>query len=291
MSVPAAVSGREVGGRRSTRFALIAVAAGYVAILLLAPLGGIVWTVARSGISSINETISLPDVRHAYFLTGIITLITVVVTGVLGVVTALVIARDHFPGKRLVSAIVDLPLAVSPVIVGLMAVVLFGRSGWFESFFATRGIQIMFAVPSMVVVTVFIVLPFVIREVAPVLQELGTEEEDAARTLGASSLQAFFRVTLPNIRWGLFYGIALTTARAMGEIGAVLIVSGSIQGQTETATLYIVRALEERQEASAFVVALSLALASVVLLLAIELAKRRWSRRHEETKQHEEMTT
>jgi sulfate transport system permease protein len=291
MSVRTAVSGQEVGGPRSMRFVLIAVAAAYVAILLLAPLGGIVWTVAKSGISSILETITPPDVRHAYLLTGIITLITVMVTGVLGVVTALVIARDRFPGKRLVSAIVDLPLAVSPVIVGLMAVVLFGRSGWFESFLATRGIQIMFAVPSMVVVTVFIVLPFVIREVAPVLQELGTEEEDAARTLGASPLQAFFRVTLPNIRWGLFYGIALTTARAMGEIGAILIVSGSIQGQTETATLYIVRALEERQEASAFVVALSLALASVALLLAIELAKRRWNRRREETKNYEETTT
>jgi sulfate/thiosulfate transport system permease protein len=291
MSQRATIAGRAVGRHRSSRFVLIAVAAAYVSILLLAPLGGIVWTVAKSGFSSITETISQPDVRHAYLLTGIITLITVIVTGVLGVVTALVIARDRFPGRRLVSAIVDLPLAVSPVIVGLMVVVLFGRSGWFESFFAARGIQIMFAVPAMVLVTAFIVLPFVIREVAPVLQELGTEEEDAARTLGASSLQAFFRVTLPNIRWGLLYGIALATARAMGEIGAILIVSGSIQGQTETATLYIVRALEERQEASAFVVALTLALASVVLLGAIELAKRRRNRRHEETRQQEETTT
>jgi sulfate transport system permease protein len=237
------------------------------------------------------DTIGQPDVRHAYVLTGVITLITVIVTGVLGVVTALVIVRDRFPGKRLVSAIVDLPLAVSPVIVGLMAVVLFGRSGWFEGFFAARGIQILFASPSMVLVTAFIVLPFVIREVAPVLQEVGTEEEDAARTLGASSLQAFFRVTLPNIRWGLLYGTALSMARAMGEIGAVLIVSGTIQGQTETATLYIVRALEERQEASAFMVALTLALASVMLLGTIELAKRRWRRRHEETKRQAETTT
>jgi sulfate transport system permease protein len=203
------------------------------------------------------------------------------------VVTALVLVRDRFAGKRLLSAIVDLPLAVSPVIVGLMAVVLFGRGGWFESFFGARGIQILFAAPSMVLVTAFIVLPFVIREVAPVLQELGTEEEDAARTLGASSLQAFFRVTLPNIRWGLLYGMALSTARAMGEIGAVLLVSGTIQGQTETATLYIVRALEERQEASAFVVALSLALASIALLGGIELAKRRWWRRHEATSAEE----
>jgi sulfate transport system permease protein len=272
------VAAHEVGRPGATRAALILVAAGYVAVLLLAPLGGIVWTVARAGLSAVAETIALPDVRHAFLLTAIITFITVAVTAILGVATALVITRDRFPGRRLLSAIVDLPLAVSPVIVGLMAVVLFGRGGWFEPFLSARGIQILFAVPSMVLVTVFIVLPFVIREVAPVLQELGTEEEDAARTLGASSLQAFFRVTLPNIRWGLLYGIALTTARAIGEIGAVLIVSGAIQGQTETATLYIVRALEERQDVSAFVVALTLALASVLLLGAIEVAKRRQHR-------------
>jgi sulfate/thiosulfate transport system permease protein len=283
MSQRSAVSSASVGGHGSARLALIATAVVYVAVLLLAPLAGIIWTVAKSGLSAIVDTFGQADVRYAFVLTAVITVITVTVTGVLGVVTALVLVRDSFPGKRLLSAIVDLPLAVSPVIVGLMAVVLFGRGGWFESFFATRGIQILFAAPSMVLVTAFIVLPFVIREVAPVLQELGTEEEDAARTLGASSLQAFFRVTLPNIRWGLLYGLALSTARAMGEIGAVLIVSGTIQGQTETATLYIVRALEERQEASAFVVALSLALASIALLGGIELAKRRWRRRHEAT--------
>ncbi len=132
----------------------------------------------------------------------------------------------------------------------------------------------MFALPSMVLVTIFICVPFVIREVAPVLQELGTEEEDAARTLGASSLQTFFRVTLPNIRWALLYGIALTTARAIGEIGAVLIVSGAIQGQTETATLYVLRALEERQDASAYVVAIILAMVSILLLAGIEVSKR-----------------
>jgi sulfate transport system permease protein len=194
---------------------------------------------------------------------------------VFGVIVALVLARDSFPGKRLVSAIVDLPLAVSPVIVGLMAVLLFGRGGWFEPFFAERGIQVIFALPSMVIVTVFICIPFVIREVAPVLQEIGTDEEEAAKTLGASSWQTFWRITLPNIRWALLYGVALTTARALGEIGAVLIVSGSIQGQTETATLYIFRAIEERQDASAFVVALSLAAVSILLLVAIETFKQK----------------
>lgn len=257
------------------RAALIAAAVAYAGILVMAPLGGILWTALHGGWHVAARTLSATDVRHAYALTGVITLITVALTTFFGVVVALVLARDRFPGRRLASAVVDLPLAVSPVIVGLMAVLLFGRGGWFESFFAARGIQIIFAVPSMILVTIFICVPFVIREVIPVLEEVGTEEEDAARTLGASAMQTFFRVTLPNIRWGLLYGVALSTARALGEIGAVLIVSGAIQGKTETATLYVLRALEERQDASGYFVALTLALGSILLLSAIELAKRR----------------
>jgi sulfate transport system permease protein len=261
--------------RRRVRAALLAIALAYVGVLLLAPVAGIVWTVVEGGWHVVASTLARPDVRHAYQLTLIITVVTVGVTAVLGVVVALVVTRDSFPGRRLVSAIVDLPLAVSPVIVGLMAVLLFGRGGWFEPFFAARGIQIIFALPSMVIVTIFICIPFVVREVAPVLVELGTEEEDAARTLGASSLQTFLRVTLPNIRWGLLYGMALSAARAMGEIGAVLIVSGTIQGRTETATLYIFRSLEERQDQAGYLVALTLAAASVLLLAAIEIFKRK----------------
>jgi len=260
---------------RLVRAGLIGVAAAYVGILLLAPLGGIIWTVVKGGLRVITQTLSAHDVLHAYLLTIIIAVITVVVTAAFGVPVALVLTRQRFPGRGLVSALVNLPLAVSPVIVGLMAVLLFGRAGWFEPFFAARGIQIIFALPSMILVTIFICLPFVVREVAPVLEELGTEEEDAARTLGASGIQTFFRVTLPNIRWGLLYGVALSAARALGEIGAVLIVSGAIQGKTETATLYIFRALEERHEASAYLVALTLAAASIVLLAAIEVFKRK----------------
>jgi sulfate transport system permease protein len=204
--------------------------------------------------------------------------VTVIVTTFFGIIVALVLARDRFVGKRLVSALVDLPLAVSPVIVGLMAVLLFGRGGWFEPFFAARGIQVIFALPSMILVTIFISIPFVIREVVPVLQELGMEEEQAAWSLGASRLQTFRRVTLPNIRWGLLYGIALSAARSIGEVGAVLIVSGSLQGQTETATLYILRAFDQYQEQQAYIVALTLASFSIVMLIGIETLKRRASR-------------
>lgn len=254
-------------------FTFLAIA--YVAVLVLAPLGGIAWAGLKAGWSTLRETFAAADVQHAFLLTGVITLITVVVTGVFGVIVALVLTRDRFPGKRLVSALVDLPLAVSPVIVGLMCVLLFGREGWFEPWFAARGIRIIFAVPSMVVVTIFICIPFVVREVAPVLQELGTSEEEAARTLGASSLQTFFRVTLKNIRWALLYGIALSTARALGEIGAVLIVSGQITGQTETATLVVLRYFEQYKDANGYIVALTLAFVSVVLLAGIEIFKRR----------------
>jgi sulfate transport system permease protein len=257
------------------KIALLGVGLLYAGVLLLAPLVSIIWTALGGGWAVIKETFSAADVRHAFVLTGIITVWTVAVTGVFGVVTAMVLTRDRFPGKRLLDALVDLPLAVSPVTVGLMCVLLFGAGGVFEPFFAARGIQIMFALPAMILVTIFISVPFVIREVGPVLQEVGTEEEEASLTLGASSLQTFFRVTLPNIKWGVLYGGALATARALGEIGAVLIVSGAIQGQTETATIYVLRAVEERQDAAGYAVALSLAAISVILLLFIEILKRR----------------
>ena len=275
LRVPVLPSGTR---RRLVHGGFIAIALLYVGILVIAPLVGIAWAAFSAGWSTIVSTLKQPDVLHAFYLTGVITVITVIVTSVFGVIVALVIARDCFPGRALMSALVDLPLAVSPVIVGLMAVVLFGLGGWFEPWFTSHGIRILFAVPSMVIVTIFICIPFVIREVVPVLQEVGVTEEEAARTLGASSLQTFFRVTLKNIRWGLLYGIALTTARSIGEIGAVLIVSGQLTGQTETATLYVLRAFDQFQDDQGYIVALTLALVSVVLLVLIEFFKRRRER-------------
>ena len=275
LRVPVLPSGTR---RRLVHGGFIAIALLYVGILVIAPLIGIAWAAFQAGWATIVSTLKQPDVLHAFYLTGVITVITVIVTSIFGVIVALVIARDRFPGRALMSAAVDLPLAVSPVIVGLMAVVLFGLGGWFEPWFTSHGIRILFAVPSMVLVTIFICIPFVIREVVPVLQEVGVTEEEAARTLGASSMQTFFRVTLKNIRWGLLYGIALTTARSIGEIGAVLIVSGQLTGQTETATLYVLRAFDQFQDDQGYIVALTLALVSIVLLVLIEVFKRRQER-------------
>jgi sulfate transport system permease protein len=267
--------GTQLAKARRGRRALIALALVWVALLLLLPLAAIFWTVARAGLSSVTHTLTQPDVLHAFQLTAIITVITVLVTGVFGVIVAWVLVRQRFHGRSLLNAIVDVPFALSPVTVGLAAVVLFGPGGWFQPFFAARGIQVIYALPAMILVTVFICIPFTIREVVPVLEEIGLDEEDASRTLGASVWHTFFKVTLPNIRWALAYGVALTTARAIGEIGAVLIVSGLIQGKTETATLFIYRAYEERQTAEAYVVALVLAAVSVGLLIVIEVLRHR----------------
>jgi sulfate transport system permease protein len=257
---------------------LISLVVVYVGALLLLPLVNIAWTALKPGWHVVTETFAQADVKHAFLLTAIIAVLTVIVTAVLGVIVSWVLVRQRFIGRAVMNAFVDLPFALSPVTVGLAAIILFGRNGWFFDFFSQRNIDIVFALPSMILVTVFISIPFVIREVQPVLEELGTAEEDAARTLGASVWKSFFRVTMPNIRWALLYGVALSAARAIGEIGAVLIVSGAIQGQTETATVYIFRAVEERQTAQGYVVALTLAAISIVLLVAIEWFKRRITR-------------
>ncbi|MBA3430250.1 MAG: sulfate ABC transporter permease subunit [Actinobacteria bacterium] len=261
--------------RRLIRSGLLTLTILYVAVLLLAPLLGIIWIAFRQGFAAMGATFSDPQVQHAAFLTLTITAVTVTVTAIFGVVVAWLLARDNFRGRSLLDALVDLPFAVSPITVGVMAFLLFSPGGLFEPLFTSLGIQVLFAVPAMVLVTIFISIPFVVRGVVPVLRELGQDEEEAARTLGASSLQSFFRVTLPNIKWGLLYGVALSTARALGEIGAVLIVSGQIQGQNETLTLFILRAIEERQEPQAYLVALSLAAVSILILTLIEFFKHR----------------
>ena len=187
-------------GRWGKRWILIGCLA-WVGLLLLLPLVAIVITVVRSGAETVLDTLRAPDVLHAFLLTAQITVVTVLVTTAFGVMVAWVLVRQRFRGRSLMNAVVDLPFALSPVTVGLACVILFGPGGWFAPFFQQRGIQVIFALPSMILVTIFICIPFTIREVVPVLEEIGLDEEDASRTLGASVWHTFFRVTLPNIRW------------------------------------------------------------------------------------------
>ena len=254
---------------------LIGIALGYLVILVLVPVAAIFQGAFSSGVGEFLNTLSLPDVQQAFWLTAVIAVGAVLVNAVFGTVVAWVLVRQRFWGRSFLNGIIDLPFVVSPVIAGYMVILLVGREGWFAPLMEATGLKIAFAVPGMLIVTIFVSLPFTIREIMPVLRQLGTEPEQAAYTLGAGGWQTFTHVTLPSIRWGLLYGITLTLARALGEFGAVLVVGGAIIGQTETATLYVYRALEDRQYISAYSVAVILAIISFVVLIGMELSKRR----------------
>src|SRR5207244_4143662 len=211
-------------------------ALGSLALLLLAPVGFVFYRAFQPGFHHAWTAVSSHQAVHALELTLLIAAITVPVNTVFGIVLALALVRTRFPGRGLVNAIVDLPLALSPVVAGLALVLLYGNGGWLGGL-AGHGIKILFAVPGMTLATMFVSLPFVVREVVPVLREIGTEQEQAAETLGASGFQTLVRITLPAIRWAIAYGVVLTTARCLGEFGAVSVVSGHLVGRTETATL------------------------------------------------------
>jgi len=250
-----------------SRYVLRFTALGYLLLLVAAPVGMVFYRAFEHGIAAAWDAVTTPPAQHAFYLTVIITLIAVPANAIFGVLTALLLARREFPGKRVLNAAVDLPFAVSPVIVGLALILVWGRSGWFHA------TGIIFALPGMVLATIFVSLPFVVREVLPVLQEEGTEQEQAATTLGAGGWATFRRITLPTIRWGLAYGVVLSTARSLGEFGAVSAVSGKISGRTETMTLYV----EDRFQAfdltgayAASVVLALLALATLGLMLLLQ---------------------
>ena len=251
------------------RLGLRAAAIFYLAAILVGPLALVFYRTFEHGLDPAWNALTSPDTIHAFKLTLIITAIAVPVNTVFGVVCALAIVRQRFPGKGLLNAFIDLPLALSPVVVGLALFLLYGRAGWFGSWLTSHGIQVLFALPSMVIATIFVSLPFVAREVVPTLRELGDEQEQAARTLGAGGWQTFWRITLPSIRWAVIYGVVLTTARSLGEYGAVAVVSGRIQGQTETATLRVQQGYESLDLAGAYAVSLVLALAAVLVLVAM----------------------
>lgn len=245
----------------------------YLIGLLLIPLLAIVRSVWALGAEATLAQLEDPSLLHSLWLTFILMVLAVIFNGALGVMGAIILVRHRFVGRRWLDALVDMPLAVSPVMTGLAFLLLFGREGWLEPVLQAVGWKVTFAFPGLVLGTLFVTFPFVIREVVYVLEELGTTEEEAASTLGASPWQTFWYVTLPNIRYALGYGIVLTVARALGEFGAVLVLGGAISGHTQTATTFIYAALEERLEAGAYTVALLLAATSVVLLLALEWVK------------------
>jgi sulfate transport system permease protein len=253
------------------RYALRVLALGYLSALLLVPVAIIVWHTFSGGLSPVWAALSAPDAVSALELTLEIAVITVPLNTVFGIVTALIIVRRTFPGKSLLSALIDLPFAVSPVVIGFTLILVYGQNGWFGSWLAGQGFQVIFAVPGMVLATIFASLPFVTREVVPVLREIGTEQEQAAATLGATPLQTFIRVTLPAIRWGIVYGVVLTTARAIGEYGAVAVVSGRVIGQTQTLTLRVQQSYENFDHTGAYAAALELAAIALATLFLMNL--------------------
>ena len=252
---------------RTARHGLRTIALGYLAIILLVPLGLVFWRTFEHGFGPPWDAITSPAFTHALWLTVLITLIAVPANTVFGILMALAIVRYRFPGKGIANAVVDLPLALSPIVVGLSLLLLYGRLGWFGSWLEKHGIEIMFALPGMVLATIFISLPFVVREVVPVLREIGIEQEQAAATLGASGLQTFRRVTFPAIRWAVAYGVVLTTARCLGEYGAVTVVSGRIVDKTETLTLYVDAQFEGFNIGAAYTASVVLALLSISVLI------------------------
>jgi sulfate transport system permease protein len=250
-------------GKLAIRFAAL----GYLAVLLVAPIGYVFYKTFEHGFAPAWHAVTTPDALHALKVTLILTLIAVPANTVFGVLSALSIVRYRFPGAGLFNAIVDLPLALSPVVVGLALLILYGRGGWLG------GHGVAFALPGMVLATIFVSLPFVVREVVPVLREIGTEQEQAAATLGASWPQTFWRVTWPAIRWATAYGVVLTTARALGEFGAVSVISGRLSGQTESMTLYVQDRYQSFDEVGAYASAVVLALIAVATLLLMTTLK------------------
>ena len=257
------------------KFVLITIAIAYLALILFIPAANVFAQAFKSGFDPFLKNLTQPVFLHAVQLTVIIAVIVVPVNTVFGLCAAWVIARNQFRGRTLLISILDVPFAVSPVVAGLMLVLLYGRNGWFGPLLNAANIKIIFALPAMIVASAFITMPFVAREVIPVLEESGFDQEEAAKTLGASDWQTFWRVTLPNIRWGLLYGVILTNARVMGEFGAVSVVSGNIGGKTQTLPLFVEEAYKQYQTESAFAAAVLLAGLALVTLVLKEVLERK----------------
>ncbi|AYQ38383.1 sulfate ABC transporter permease [Burkholderia aenigmatica] len=263
-----------VSESRVVRWLLTGIALAFLAFFLVVPLAAVFVEALRKGVGFYLESLADPDAWSAIKLTLTVAVIAVPLNLVFGVCASWAIAKFEFRGKALLTTLIDLPFSVSPVISGLVYVLLFGAQGWFGPWLQDHDVQIIFAVPGIVLATVFVTFPFVARELIPLMQAQGTDEEEAARVLGASGWQIFRRVTLPNVKWGLLYGVILCNARAMGEFGAVSVVSGHIRGVTDTMPLHVEILYNEYNFAAAFAVASVLALLALVTLALKLLAER-----------------
>jgi sulfate transport system permease protein len=255
------------------KYALRCVALGYLAAVLVGPVALVFYRAFEHGFDTFWAAITTPEALHALWLTVLIAAIAVPLNTAFGILCALVIVRHRFRGVGILNAVVDLPLALSPIVVGLSLLLLYGREGWFGEVLAERGIQVIFSLPGMVLATIFVSLPFVVREVVPVLREIGTDQEQAAATLGAGTFQTFRRITLPAIRWAVAYGVVLTTARALGEYGAVTVVSGRIVGETQTMTIHVEERFQSFDLVGAYAASVVLAMLAIAVLLLMTLFK------------------
>ncbi|MEV6771610.1 sulfate ABC transporter permease subunit CysW [Nocardia sp. NPDC051030] len=257
-----------------TRISLRTVALGYLFLLLVLPLGIIFWRTFENGVGSFIDWISTPAAISAFNLSMTIVAIVVPVNVVFGVIVAIALVRGRFPGRGLLQGLVDLPFAVSPVVVGVSLILLWGAGGWFGGI-EDHGLKVIFNLPGMVLATIFVTLPYVVREVEPVLHEIGDDQEQAAATLGASGWQTFWRITLPAIRWGLTYGVVLTVARSLGEFGAVIMVSSALPGKSQTLTLLVNARYNDHNTFGAYAAATLLMGLAIIVLLFMTLLERK----------------
>ncbi|STZ56162.1 Sulfate transport system permease protein CysW [Moraxella lacunata] len=257
------------------KYTLIALAVSFMAVMLVVPLIAVFYEALKDGVSAYLSALTDPDALHAIKLTLITTAIVLPINTVIGVALAYLITRHKFQGKFIITTLLDLPFAVSPVVAGLMFVLLFGANTLIGSFFESLGIKIIFATTGIVLATLFVTFPFIAREIIPLMQSIGDSEEEASLTLGANGWQMFWHVTLPNIKWALLYGIILTNAQAMGEFGAVSVVSGHIRGETNTMPLLIEIAYNEYAFTTAFALSSLLALLALVTLAVQNVMSRK----------------
>ena len=257
------------------RYVLTGVVLTWFAFLILVPTVALVRAALAGGVATFWQALSSADALRAFRLTLGITAVATVVNTIFGLAFAVVLVRHKFWGKALVDGLVDLPFAVSPIIAGLMLVILYGPNGWIGRWLEPMGVRVVYAWPGMALATAFVTLPFVVREVVPVLREFGIDQEEVAYTLGAGRWRTFWSVTLPSVRWGLAYGVTLTVARALGEFGALLVVSGNILGRTQTATLYVHDGIESFNTEGAYAASVLLAGVSFVMLIGMETLRKR----------------